>query len=113
MPDISIISADQDREIAGLLAKALEEEGWSVWWDYCLTENGNPFERCRAKAFIIIWSKNSLDSSIVRLWAKVMERDKLVSVKIDDVTVPSAGKIIPLEVGALHCPFAPPSGLHK
>ncbi|MGZ9020763.1 MAG: toll/interleukin-1 receptor domain-containing protein, partial [Rhodoplanes sp.] len=33
MPDIFLSYAREDVSVAQRLARALEDEGWSVWWD--------------------------------------------------------------------------------
>ena len=62
MADLFISYADEDREWAERLAKALEDNGWSVWWDRRLLA-GQSFDQIiereltNTKAAVVLWSR--------------------------------------------------------
>ncbi len=72
MSDIFISYSRSDRPTAQTLAKALQREGWSVWWDPKIPP-GKTFDEVidqaleRAKCVIVLWSKASVRSK----WVKV------------------------------------------
>ena len=76
------------------MAKALEAEGYSVWWDRELRA-GEEFDNVidkhikESKAIVVIWSDTSINSN----WVKEEAEDgildnKLVPALIDEVTIP-------------------------
>lgn len=76
------------------MAKALEAEGYSVWWDRDLRA-GEEFDNVidkhikQSKAIVVVWSNTSIKSN----WVKEEAEDgvidnKLVPVLIDDVVIP-------------------------
>jgi hypothetical protein len=68
MSDIFISYASADRERARLLADALAQKGWSVWWDRTIPP-GEEFDQVieealdAAKCVVVLWSKTSTASS--------------------------------------------------
>ena len=84
MADIFISYANEDRETAGQLARALESAGLSVWWDRripagrtwrAVLEEALQSMRC----LIVLWSENSLKSPWVLEEAEEARRlDKLL-----------------------------------
>lgn len=70
MADIFISYAQKDRGIAGELARFLKDFGYDVWWDPELV-GGVTFRKeikaqlTDAKAAIVIWTKNSVESEWV------------------------------------------------
>jgi len=64
MSDIFISYASEDRERARLLADALSQNGWSVWWDRTIPP-GKEFDQVieealdAAKCVVVLWSKTS------------------------------------------------------
>lgn len=80
--------------------KALEQKGWSVWWnrdiiaegvrDKVITEALNG-----AKCVVLVWSKESVISDLVKNEANVgKKRGILIPVLIDDVEIPLGFKHI-------------------
>ncbi len=65
MSDIFISYASQDRSRVEPLAKALEEQGWSVWWDRTIPP-GKTFDEVieeaikAARCVVVLWSKISI-----------------------------------------------------
>jgi len=85
--DIFISYSKKDHEEARLLAAYLEAEGFSVWWDTSL-KSGEQFRKVimtelgRARAAIVIWTENSIESDWVQSEAGRAHADrKLIPVK--------------------------------
>ena len=78
MSDIFISYASEDREWVRGLAEALEEKGWSVWWDRRIP-TGRSFDEVieealgGAKAVIVVWTATSIKSN----WVKNEAREGL------------------------------------
>ncbi len=94
MADIFISYAREDRERVRLLADALEEEGWSVWWDHRLSA-GEVFDKVievaldAARCVLVVWSDHSAESHWVRAEAhEGLERHCLVPVRFDGCRLP-------------------------
>ena len=92
--DIFISYSRNDRERVNHIAKALEAEGYSVWWDRDIRA-GEEFDHVidkaikSAKAIVVIWSKDSTRSNWVKEEAEDgVEENKLVPALIDEVTIP-------------------------
>ena len=94
MSDIFISYARVDRARAGVIAQALEGEGWSVWWDWRIPA-GKTFRQViqeqldKARCVIVLWSARS----IVRTWvieeaAEGLQRGILVPALIENVRPP-------------------------
>ena len=83
MADIFISYADEDRDRAKLLAKALEGQGWSVWWDRIIPP-GKSFDQViqeaitAAKCVVVLWSKESIKSDWVREEATIGKRRQIL-----------------------------------
>lgn len=71
MAEIFISYATEDREAAKDLAAALEQRGWSVWWDRKIPL-GQAFDKVieeaigAARCLIVLWSRFSVASEWVR-----------------------------------------------
>ena len=96
MNDIFISYARADRPRAKVLAEALEEQGYNVWWDFDITP-GERFSKVieqaldDAKCLVVLWSKDSVESEWVEAEATEGKRqNKLVPALIDDATIPLA-----------------------
>ncbi|QNT70904.1 toll/interleukin-1 receptor domain-containing protein [Defluviicoccus vanus] len=94
MPDIFISYAREDREIAELLARALEAEGWSVWWDRHIPA-GKRFDEVisasldKAKCVVALWSTAAIASQWVAEEAEEgKERGVFVPALIEAVEPP-------------------------
>jgi cellulose biosynthesis protein BcsQ len=92
--EIYISHVREDRAISQKLATALEERGWSVFWNLQLRA-GERFddvierELSLAKCVIVLWSERSVQSDYVRDEATyALELNKLVPVIIGNVPIP-------------------------
>ena len=92
--DIFISYSREDRARVGVLAEALEREGWRVWWDRKLMP-GDTFDRvitealAAAKVVVAVWSRISVDRDWVLNEAdEGRRRNILVPVRIDPVDIP-------------------------
>ena len=90
MADLFISYSRKDLSRVRVLADALSTQGWSVWWDRQIPA-GRTFDEVLAEALdgarcvVVVWSKESIDSSWVREEAEEGRRRKiLIPVLIDD-----------------------------
>jgi TIR domain/Protein of unknown function (DUF1566) len=88
--DIFISYARSDRPKAQVLAKALEEVGWSVWWDPKIPP-GKTFDEVieqaleEAKCVIVLWSRKSVQSNwVIEEATEGKERGILIPVFVED-----------------------------
>jgi len=94
MADIFISYKREDRSRVEPLAKALEDQGWSVFWDRTIPAGktwrqviGEALET--ARSVIVAWSKSSVESSWVQEEAdRGRERNILIPILIDNVKPP-------------------------
>jgi TIR domain len=74
MVDVFLSYAREDVTVAQRLARALEDEGWSVWWDRHIPA-GKTFDEviqekvAAARCVVVLWSKNSVESKWVKIEA--------------------------------------------
>jgi hypothetical protein len=94
MPDVFISYAREDRDRARQLAEALQDRGWSVWWDRKIVA-GEKFDRTieqqleAASSVVVLWSAHSIGSEWVRNEAGLAsEREVLVPALIENVKQP-------------------------
>ncbi|MEA1891046.1 MAG: toll/interleukin-1 receptor domain-containing protein [Pseudomonadota bacterium] len=94
MSDIFISYASPDRPFAEKLSHALEQQGFSVWWDRTIAP-GKTFDEVieaalsEASCVIVVWSKMSVVSQWVRAEAgDAMNRGILIPVLHEEVTLP-------------------------
>jgi MFS family permease len=94
MADIFISYANQDRDRVKHLAEALENQGWSVWFDRAIPP-GMTFDQVieeainAARCVLVLWSKISIKSDWVKEEANIgKERKILIPAKIDAVEPP-------------------------
>ena len=94
MSDIFISYASEDFSRVRLLADALSDYGWSVWWDRQIPA-GKTFDQLIADALadaqcvVVVWSRHSVASSWVREEAdEGRKRGVLIPVLIDKVSPP-------------------------
>jgi CheY-like chemotaxis protein len=92
--DLFISYSQKDMEIIRPLTAILQQSGWSVWFDQQLRA-GTAFDKAieqalmNARAVIVAWSKNSVNSDWVRAEAAfAQESAKLFPVRLDDVPLP-------------------------
>jgi DNA-binding response OmpR family regulator len=92
--DLFISYSQKDLATVKSLTAALEQIGWSVWFDQELRA-GAAFDRVieqalsSARAVVVAWSKNSVNSDWVRAEAAfALEASKLFPVRLDDVPLP-------------------------
>src|SRR5574342_208411 len=99
MNEVFISYASEDRERARMLAGALGECGWDVWWDREIPL-GKSFDEviekaiAQAKCVIVLWSAVSVTSDWVRNEASEgKRRGILVPVFIEQVDAPLAFRL--------------------
>lgn len=94
MAQVFLSYAREDRECAEILARALTNHGWSVWWDRLIDVGGRfsaviERELSQAKCVIVLWSRHSVQSDWVQSEASdANQREILVPVRIEDVRLP-------------------------
>ncbi len=99
MTDIFVSYASEDLERVKPLVAALEEGGWSVWWDRELVAGPSYDEKIEealdsSRCVVVVWSANSIRSTWVRTEANEgLIRNVLVPLLIDDVRPPLAFRI--------------------
>lgn len=94
MADIFISYANADRERARVLADALAERGYSVWWDRTIPP-GRVFDEViqealqAARCVLVLWSSDSVKSNWVKTEAaEGVAQSKLVPATIEAVPPP-------------------------
>ncbi|MGE0596061.1 MAG: TIR domain-containing protein [Hyphomonadaceae bacterium] len=94
MADVFISYASEDRARVRPLAEALQERGFSVWWDRSLAaghDYASVIERelKNAKAVIVVWTQSSAMSTFVRDEAgRARDQGRLIPVSLDAVQLP-------------------------
>lgn len=94
MADIVLSYAREDRQQAESLSRALEDAGWSVWWDREILpgvsyEQIIEAELSAARCVVVLWSASARQSNWVRDEATLaLGRNVLVSVLLDDSAPP-------------------------
>lgn len=89
MADIFLSYAREDAGVAGRLAAALQEAGYSTWWDRNLTSGSRYLKETEAelraaKVVLVIWSKASIESHWVADEAAVgRDENRLAAVTFD------------------------------
>ena len=96
MADVFVSYASQDRERVAPIVEAIEQRGWSVWWDRAIS-GGAAFDRAIEQAIddagciVVVWSDASVESEWVRTEANEgLERGVLLPITLDDVRPPLA-----------------------
>jgi DNA-binding response OmpR family regulator len=92
--DLFLSYSRQDLVKVEALAGVLQQAGWSVWWDRHI-KTGTSFDKVieqaltNARAVIVAWSKNSVDSDWVRAEAAyALESNKLFPLRLDEAAPP-------------------------
>ena len=101
MADIFVSYSRTDKARVAPLVKALESQGWSVWWDPEITP-GDEFDAMigaeleSARAVVVVWSPASVDSRWVKGEARdAADRGVLVPVRFENAR-------LPIDVRAIH-----------
>ena len=94
MSDIFISYKREERSVAAELARCLQDQGWTVWWDLDLRA-GERFDEVieqeirQADSVVVLWSPKSVKSAFVRDEAYLaMQLGTLVPVMIEAVDLP-------------------------
>jgi TolB-like protein len=80
VPDIFLSYNREDQAVARLFAEAFEREGFTVWWDVTL-RSGEEYDKVTedalnaAKAVVVLWSPNAVESRWVRAEATQAQRN--------------------------------------
>ena len=100
MNDIFISYAAEDRIRVQKLAEALENLGYTIWWDRNIPI-GQQFDQViqnelnNSKAVIVVWTHNALASRWVRSEAGMaLDENKALPVMLDDVKLPLSFRLI-------------------
>jgi|ERR1700674_844644 hypothetical protein len=94
MADIFLSYGEADRETAGRIARLLEGQGWSVWWDRKIAGGETWREVIQSalqdmRCMVVLWSRSSVDSFWVNEEAEEGRmRKQLMPVLIERVVPP-------------------------
>jgi TIR domain-containing protein len=89
MADVFISYSQKDRDIARGLADLFNDCGYDVWWDYELVggvkfRNKIKEELAKARAAIVIWTPNSVESDwVIEEADQAKQTNKLTATRID------------------------------
>ena len=99
MADIFLSYSSKDKDRVQPLVRALEREGWTVWWDR-KTRAGEVFDQLieqeleSSRGVVVVWSSHSVQSRWVRVEAEEgLGKAALFPVKIDPVKIPLAFRL--------------------
>jgi formylglycine-generating enzyme required for sulfatase activity len=99
MADIFLSYSSRDKDRVKPLVRALEREGWKVWWDR-KTRAGDIFDQLieqeleSSRGVVVVWSTHSVQSRWVRVEAEEgLGKGALFPVKIDPVRIPIAFRL--------------------
>ena len=92
--DLFLSYSRQDRAKIEVLAKILQQRGWTVWWDRHI-KSGTSYDKVieqaltGAKAVIVAWSQTSVESDWVRAEASfALKNTKLFPLRLDNAVLP-------------------------
>lgn len=100
MADVFLSYRHSDAGHAAVIARLLENHGWSVWWDPQIRAGDHwdeviEKELGAANCVVVVWSPRSVDSRWVRAEANDgLERGILVPVSIDSARPPLAFRLV-------------------
>ena len=96
MADIFISYSSEDKTRVKTIAEALEQKGWSVWWDRQIPV-GQRFDTVieqelnQAKCVIVIWTQRSVNSEWVKNEAsEAAQRNILAPALLENIKIPLA-----------------------
>ncbi len=101
MTNVLISYSREDRDVASQIARLLETEKFSTWWDFKISGGANfrdaiNEEISKADKVIVIWSENSVKSEfVIDEAARAKAAGKLIPISID-------GSLPPLGFGGIH-----------
>src|SRR5262245_25953454 len=94
MSDVFFSYASEDRRRVEVLARAVEQSGWSVWWDRHIPV-GRTFDQvieealADASCVLVAWSEYSVVSRwVVAEAEEAVRRNVIIPVLLDDVRLP-------------------------
>lgn len=94
MVDVFISYSRRDQTKVAMLARAIADEGYEVWWDEELPPHRSygdviTDKIATANAALVVWSKDSVQSEWVRAEADMARnQSKLIQTSLDDVMPP-------------------------
>lgn len=94
MADVFLSYSRTDADLAERLARSLQKEGWSVWWDPAIRPHEDyskviDEEIEAALVVLVLWSAKAAESPWVRSEASFgLEEKKLVQARIDEARLP-------------------------
>jgi TIR domain len=100
MSDIFVSYSSADFTKVKTIVEALEQRGWSVWWDHHILAGKTwdetlAVELAAARCVLVLWSKSSVQSEWVRTEAhEAKERKILVPALLDNVEIPFGFKLL-------------------
>lgn len=103
MSDIFISYSRHDQEWVGKFAKALEDVGYSIWWDTRLLAGDEfhdviPAALEQASCVIVVWSKVSVTRKWVRAEAsRAHDKEVLIPIQIESVQIPMPFNLLQAE----------------
>jgi hypothetical protein len=94
MSDIFISYGNEDRRRVKPLVDALEQKGWTVWWDRTIVagqrwDNVIEAELKTAKCVLVVWTHKSVKSEwVINEAAEARRRGVLIPTLLDEVEIP-------------------------